>query len=124
MLPGVTDTYHYGVPVSKSQYVQEIGRAGREKNIAKSEVFYRDKAFLSYDQNLILHRNTPITKIIETMKNSVMENDLSQTYGKIFGGIESQEEYIAGVLSLYTNILPIISSGEVKLVINKKQNIR
>ena len=120
-LPGVTDTYHYGVPVSKSQYVQEIGRAGREKNIANSEVFYRDKAFLSYDQNLILHRNTPITKIIETMKNSVMENDLSQTYGKIFGGIESQEEYIAGVLSLYTNILPIRSSGEVKLVINKNK---
>lgn len=114
-LPGVTDTYHYGVPVSKSQFVQEIGRAGREGTTANSIVFFRSRNSLPYEHSHLLHRNTPIKDIVKRIQKSQYQDDLIRSHIKIFGGIESQEDYFNGVLNLFKKVRLIKNSGEIQL---------
>lgn len=121
-LPNVTDTYHYGLPVSKSQFVQEIGRAGRDGGKAYAEVVFPNRNSLTAEVELILHRNTPISKIISTLQNSEKQEDLLLTFNKIFGGIETQDEFEKGVIDFYNQISSIQNSEEVKILKDKNKS--
>ena len=46
-IPSINNICHYGIPISKSKYVQEIGRAGRLLNTLYSYVIYKDKKSLT-----------------------------------------------------------------------------
>ena len=39
-LPNIQNVIHFGLPVSKNEYVQEIGRAGRANESVKSYIIY------------------------------------------------------------------------------------
>ena len=114
-LPGVTHTTHFGVPISKSQYVQEIGRAGRDKNHAISTVLFQKHTSVNQDEHHLLNRNTPIQEIINYINNSVQQNDLVNTYFRIFGGIQNQDEYKTGVVNLLYDLQRIKNSDNIQI---------
>ncbi len=49
-LPLINEVIHLGTPISKSQYVQEIGRSGRNAGVIKSNVYFREKKNLSKEE--------------------------------------------------------------------------
>lgn len=58
-LPSVVCTVHYGLPNSKAQYVQEIGRANRYLNKGQSIVIFKDsKKYTRYENRLISFETT------------------------------------------------------------------
>ena len=68
-LPGVTETLHYGLPISKSQFVQEIGRAGRDGGVnAQSIICYKARDSYSTSERHLLQRNIPLIEIISSLK--------------------------------------------------------
>jgi len=120
-LPGVTDTYHFGVPISKSQYVQEIGRGGRDNNKACSKVFCISRDALSQNQSYLLHKNTPISTLLKDVYESDLSDDMAATYRKIFGGIENQHSFTQGVILLFEKIVSIENAGEIKIIFDKNK---
>lgn len=115
-LPDVTDTIHLGLPISKSQFVQEIGRAGRKQDDANSVVAFMDKDAYLAEERVFLHRNTPIEKIIALSAQKIKQHDMVDAFEKIFNGIEEQSSYNSNIIKLYTKIQPIQEGCEVQLL--------
>lgn len=119
-LPDITDIIHLGLPVSKSQFVQEIGRAGRKQDDARSIVLFLEKDAYSSKNRIFLHRDTPIEQIVALLKKT-KQNDINQAFAKIFGGIEEQDEYYNGIISLYDKLRMVEKHTELRLHTNPRE---
>lgn len=88
-LPNVTNIIHFGLPVSKNEYVQEIGRAGRANERSKSFVVYLDKDTESLSSHLFIRNDlaNDVSKIVASINN-----DYTDTYKKFSNGIYSKKE--------------------------------
>ena len=73
-LPNVQNVIHFGIPTSKNEFVQEIGRAGRNNETVNSYVIYLDKD-INEDLNKALVRDVEIDSIQSKIK--FLNNDYS-----------------------------------------------
>lgn len=88
-LPNIQNVVHFGLPVSKHEYVQQIGRAGRADEKVCSYVLYLKKT----SENIplpLLKRTTDIEGICDILDS--MNNDYSDCYRRLSGGFDSKKE--------------------------------
>lgn len=104
-LPNVVSTVHYGLPNSKAQYVQEIGRANRRLNYGKSIVVFRGNNNLTDEEQKLLSFETSIDEIINIIK--LIDTDLSRVFSSILGSTENYSASASQIISIYEQIKDI-----------------
>ena len=78
--PNIRNIIHFGLPLSKSEYVQEIGRAGRANERVTSYVLYLENSAKNAPGDLI-KRNLEIKSLSSRIK--YLDNDYSRIYRKL-----------------------------------------
>ena len=86
-VPSINRVMHYGIPISKSKYVQEIGRAGRNLNKSYSHVSFIDKKNLTNEDLKLIDLNTSIDDILDIIIDS--KSDMSLSFKQILGHLEN-----------------------------------
>lgn len=100
-LPNIRNIIHFGLPLSKNEYVQEIGRAGRANENVKSFILYLDPSLDNVPDNL-LKRNTPIQSLPILLEG--YENDYTDVYQKISNGAISDNELYEQLMQVYHDL--------------------
>lgn len=98
-LPNVNCTVHFGMPVSKNEFVQEIGRAGRAEEKVTSYVLYLKPTESNINPQL-LRRETIIDNLPQILDE--MNNDYSDIYRKLNCGADTSD-------LLYDRLIDIFS---------------
>lgn len=101
-LPDIRNIIHFGLPLSKNEYVQEIGRAGRANEKVKSYVLYLDTTLDNVPDGL-LKRNTPIHSLPTLLEG--YENDYTHVYRKLSNGAISDEELYEQLMHTYQDFV-------------------
>ncbi len=89
---------HFGLPLSKNEYVQEIGRVGRANEKVKSYILYLDTTPDNVPDGL-LKRNTPIHSLPSLLEG--YNNDYTYIYQKLSNGAISDEELYEQLINVY-----------------------
>lgn len=76
----VTNIIHFGLPVSKNEYVQEVGRAGRGDEHIQSYILFLEPSVQNVDP-ILLQRDAPINHMAQVL--SGMNNDYADCYHKL-----------------------------------------
>lgn len=97
-LPNVQNTIHFGLPLSKSEYVQEIGRAGRSSEHAVSYVLYLNDDVSNVPKGL-LERNTDINNIPNLI--SEIDNDYANVYQKLTNNCPTKDILFDKLIAIY-----------------------
>lgn len=97
-LPNVNCTIHFGMPVSKNEFVQEIGRAGRADESVTSYVLYLRPSEDNIPANL-LKRESYTEDLPVILK--AMNNDYSDAYHKFNCGADTSEVLYKNLLDVY-----------------------
>lgn len=103
-IPLVNFAIHYGVPLSKAQYVQELGRVDRFNEGGQSIVFFRNREELDDLEKSVLDFNTSISEIISTLKLMDKNNDIRLTFEKIIGHLEHYSVVAKGIRNLFLHL--------------------
>ncbi len=101
-LPNIRNVIHFGLPLSKNEYVQEIGRAGRANEKVKSYILYLDTTLANVPDGL-LKRNTPIHSLPSLLEG--YENDYAQVYQKLSNGAISDEDLYEQLIHTYQDFV-------------------
>lgn len=101
-IPAINKIYHYGIPISKSKYVQEIGRAGRLLNTSYSYVVYKGKENLSNDELKLLDLNTSIDDILNII--SCSKCDLAFAFKQMLGHLSHYCVMASRIKEIYNDI--------------------
>lgn len=78
--PNISNIIHFGLPLSKNEYVQQIGRAGRANERVKSHVVYLENRSENIPEQL-LRRNTGIDDIPGLLAG--VDNDYTDIYRRL-----------------------------------------
>ncbi len=97
-LPDIRNVIHFGLPLSKNEYVQEIGRAGRANEKVKSYVLFLDNSLDNVPEGL-LNRSTPIKNLPSLLEG--YSNDYTHIYQKLSNGAISDEELYGQLIQVY-----------------------
>ena len=101
-LPDISNVIHFGLPLSKNEYVQEIGRAGRANEKVKSYVLFLDTTLQNVPKGL-LNRSTPIQNLPSLLDG--YNNDYTCIYNKLCNGAISDEELYENLIHVYQDLL-------------------
>ena len=97
--PNIRNIIHFGLPLSKSEYTQEVGRAGRANEFVHSYVLYLS------DDNApagLLRRDTEIAKIPSLLEG--LDNDYSDVYKKLTNNCPTSDALAEQLIQLYTRL--------------------
>lgn len=97
-LPNIQNVIHFGLPVSKNEYVQEIGRAGRADESVTSYIIYLEMHEGNVPQ-VLLQRELEVHNVSEVLDN--INNDYSNCYRKLNNNIDSKEDLLDQLMSFY-----------------------
>jgi len=97
-LPNIQNIIHFGLPVSKNEFVQEIGRAGRANEAVNSYVFYLDPVPENVPE-ILLKRELEIPDISRILND--IDNDYSDCYRKLNSNIDSKEDLLGQIMQVY-----------------------
>ncbi len=97
-LPNVRNIIHFGLPLSKSEYVQEIGRAGRSNEEVTSFVLYLQNEVQNAPE-LLLRRDTRMAELLPVLKS--LKNDYGDIYRRLTNNCPSQEALSEQLIELY-----------------------
>ena len=97
----VKNVIHFGLPISKSEYIQEIGRAGRANEDVTSHIVYLSISDTNVDP-LLLKREGGIDNISATLNK--LNNDYSQTYRKLNNNTDSKEDLLKNSITFYESL--------------------
>ena len=100
-LPNVQNTIHFGLPLSKSEYVQEIGRAGRSNERAVSYVLYLNDDTANVPKGL-LERNTDINNVPSLI--SEINNDFKDVYQKLTNSCPTKDVLLERLMDVYNKL--------------------
>lgn len=100
--PNIKNIIHLGLPVSKNEYVQEIGRAGRANEFVTSYVVYL-KPSPENVPLILLKRKLEIPNISELLNATI--NDYSDCYRKLNNNIDSKDDLLEKLMGLYTEFI-------------------
>lgn len=98
--PNVNCTVHFGMPVSKNEFVQEIGRAGRADEKVTAYVVYLSPT----DDNIpgqLLKRDTVIDNLPQILAS--MNNDYSEVYHKLNCGADTSDILYDRLIDIYSD---------------------
>ena len=101
-LPNIRNVIHFGLPLSKNEFVQEIGRAGRANERVRSYVLYLDPSRDNVPEGL-LKRNTPIHNLPMLLEG--YDNDYTEVYRKLSNGAISDEELYDQLIRTYQDFV-------------------
>ncbi len=96
-LPNIQNVIHFGLPVSKNEYVQEIGRAGRANESVKSYIIYLEPTEKNIPSAL-LKREIEISNLTQILDN--LANDYSDCYRKLNNRLDSKDDLINNLIDL------------------------
>lgn len=97
-LPNIQNIIHFGLPVSKNEFVQEIGRAGRGNEAVRSYVFYLTPEPANVPP-ILLERELGIGDLSHVLGG--IDNDYSHCYRKLSSDIASKEDLLKQIMELY-----------------------
>lgn len=97
-LPNIQNIIHFGLPVSKNEFVQEIGRAGRANEAVNSYVFYLNPVPENIP-SILLKRELEIPNISRILND--IDNDYSDCYRKLNSNIDSKEDLLEQIMQVY-----------------------
>ena len=80
-LPNVKNIIHFGLPMSKNEYVQEIGRAGRANESVCSYVIYLEPTESNINPTLLKRSTDSFDGVFE---HNTIENDYSHIYNNFY----------------------------------------
>lgn len=104
-IPSINRIMHYGIPVSKSKYVQEIGRAGRNLNKSYSHISFIDKNDLQNEDLKLIDLNTPIDDILDIIIDS--KSDIALSFKQILGHLEHYSIMASKIRDIYNFVAKI-----------------
>lgn len=110
--PNISNIIHFGLPLSKNEYVQEIGRAGRANERVRSFVVYLENCASNIPENL-LKRNTGIDGIPGLLSGIV--NDYADIYRKLTNNCPTKDELFDKLIALYNEF---VANAQVTRVIS------
>lgn len=86
--PNVNATIHFGIPISKNEYVQEVGRAGRNNQRVTSYIIYLNDTTNNINPKLLMRET-----IIDNMSNILteMDNDYSDAFHKLTNNMQTSD---------------------------------
>jgi len=96
--PNISNIIHFGLPLSKNEYVQEIGRAGRANEHARSYVVYLDNSHSNIPEQL-LKRDTAIDDIPGLL--TIVDNDYTDIYQKLTNNCPTKDVLYNNLISIY-----------------------
>ena len=99
-LPNVNCTVHFGMPVSKNEFVQEIGRAGRADEKVTAYVVYLKPDESNIPQHL-LKRETVVDNLPQILNS--MNNDYSDAYRKLNCGADTSDILFDRLIDVYSD---------------------
>ncbi len=112
-IPNVNYIYHYGLPISKAKFVQEIGRAGRQQKRALAYISYIERNKLKNEDLKLLDFNTDIDEIMDIV--SISNSDVALTFKKIVGHLDHYAIMAKRIKDIYTIIKENAESARCKL---------
>lgn len=101
-LPNIRNVIHFGLPLSKNEYVQEIGRAGRANERVTSYILYLDTSSSNVPDGL-LKRDTPIDSLPSLLAG--YDNDYSNVYRKLSNGAISDNILYENLIQTYRSLV-------------------
>lgn len=116
--PNIRNIIHFGLPLSKNEYVQEIGRAGRSNERVRSYVLYL-KADKTNVPDGFISRSFDIARINELHQ---FENDYSIIFNKLTGGLTDGEELLSQLTELETKLIQQI--GKIGLIECSEEHLK
>ena len=103
-MPSITNIIHMGAPISKSEYVQEMGRAGRNGIKSSSSIVYLSKNEYKDDYKRLIDRNVKIDNILALLNRADLEDEFKAVIGKIFGNVEDKMSFTRKVITVSESI--------------------
>lgn len=100
-LPDVNCTVHFGMPVSKNEYVQELGRAGRADERVTSYVVYLQPSEKNIPSKL-LKRETIVDNLPQMLET--MNNDYADVYRKLNCGADTSDILYDRLIDIYSDL--------------------
>ena len=91
-------------PISKSEYVQEMGRAGRNGIESSSSIVYLGKSEYKEDYKRLIDRNVKIDNILSLLNRADLEDEFKTIVGKIFGNVEDKIAFVRKVITVSDSI--------------------
>lgn len=99
--PNIKNIIHFGLPLSKCEYVQEIGRAGRANEMVTSYVVYLRNSKQNVPSKL-LNRSTPINDIPDLLVG--LTNDYADIYRKLTNECPTKDVLFERLQDLYLTL--------------------
>ncbi|MDD4543266.1 MAG: DEAD/DEAH box helicase [Clostridia bacterium] len=106
-VPMVRNVIHYGTPISKSQYVQEIGRVDRFGEGGESIVLFKPRVNMNRYESIVLDFNSTIDEILSALNMLEDDNDIKLTFAKILGHITHYSKMATGIYELFRRLTDI-----------------
>lgn len=125
-LSEVHSVLHFGLPISKGEYVQEIGRAGRNGEHSSSLVVYLKCTSNNVNERLLQRTSetSEIIEIINKIDDNNPNNDYINTYKKLIGTIDFQRKFSSLLHSIYNRVKDIQGPEEMDFDYNNIINIK
>ena len=108
-IPYVNKILHYGIPISKSKYVQEIGRAGRNGTNAISYISFIGVENLSNDDLKLIDLNTSIDEILDIIRDS--NSDVSLSFKQLLAHLDDYSSMAMRIKNLYKKVEELNNSN-------------
>lgn len=122
-LNDIQNVLHFGLPISKGEYVQQFGRVGRCGERATSLVVYLSCLSENVDE-ILLHRNTTTAKVIDILNSFSEQNDYFDAYIKLVGSIRFHEKFMHLLSEVYKTVRPITDHREINFSKVEIDNIK
>ena len=106
--PNIRNVIHFGLPLSKNEYVQEIGRAGRANERVRSYVLYLSENKRNAPEGLI-SRELDINRLPDMLSH--LDNDYSDIFHKLTGNISRKKDLLDELLNLKKELSGSIHSA-------------
>jgi superfamily II DNA helicase RecQ len=112
--PNIRFTYHINTPSSIESYVQEAGRAGRDKNVSISTIFYNRQLFTNTDKKLTYIGKEPNDSTLNRNSFYNLDRDvLMYFFYNSFRGIDKEIVMINELLDeIYSPLLTNLKTIE------------
>ena len=121
-LPNIEKIIHFGFPVSKGQYVQEVGRSGRNGEQSNSYVLFKGISFLDKDEQKLISFNTSIDEVLSIVERQSNYNDVANAFKRIIGHVENPMKCVQNIIEVYNQLKSINNYTKLAFIIDSEKD--